>query len=128
MSDAEYEAYVLSAGRSVFWPLITKAISQKPLFGWGKAGMITCGASAYMLHIEDRIYRHPHNAYLELLLDFGVLGTIPWVVMYSSLALISYKLFRRGRDEIAVASRGMQSGAVVERFHRGNIRSILCSG
>ncbi|MFR3145951.1 O-antigen ligase family protein [Eubacterium callanderi] len=52
---------IQSSGRDVIQTNILDMIYQKPIFGWGVAGEVS------------RIGTYPHNIFLEILVDFGVL-------------------------------------------------------
>lgn len=82
----------LTAGRSVAWPLVIEKISEAPILGYGREAMKRTGISSriYLDYMDSA--PHPHNAYLELLLDNGLIGfiiIIPffWLVIKNSLSL-----------------------------------------
>ena len=80
--------------------------AKGPAFGFG--GM---ACSRTELHEEwlkrGDAPKHPHNAYLELLLDMGVIGFVPVMLLYGGIFLMSWQLFRDRRDNLAAAVGGM---------------------
>lgn len=91
------DSYAMTSGRTDAWPVVIDRIVQSPLIGYGALSMIRTGAAAevaYLLNTSEgeRGFPHPHNAYLWLLLDTGILGTVPilffWIiVLYRSRKL-----------------------------------------
>jgi O-antigen ligase len=91
------DSYQMTSGRTDAWPVIIDRIKQSPLTGYGTLSMIRAGAQAEVdekldVNEGERGFSHPHNAYLWLLLDTGILGTVPillfWViVLYRSKKL-----------------------------------------
>ena len=47
-------------------------IKEAPLFGYGRLAMRRTGLSAFLMEQLGESFPHPHNAYLEQLLDNGV--------------------------------------------------------
>ena len=55
-----------TSGRTGMWRDVLQAIVEKPIFGWGEA----------QTHIVSLPLAQPHNVVLQLLLAWGILGTI----------------------------------------------------
>nr|WP_319554859.1 O-antigen ligase family protein [uncultured Vibrio sp.] len=62
----------ISSGRIALWEESISLISQKPLFGYGPE------AHAFETKIG---FLQPHNSLLQSLLEFGFIGTIPFLIM-----------------------------------------------
>ena len=85
----------LASGRLLMWPYVIDKISQSPLVGYGRLAMKRTG-------LYDRIETehpgtgapHPHNMYLETLLDNGLLGSLPILLFWWMVVLYSARLFR----------------------------------
>ena len=64
----------ITSGRSVVWPVVIAQIKKSPLIGYGRQGMTTTGTAAYVHDVLEDSFPHPHEAYLEMLLDAGIIG------------------------------------------------------
>lgn len=62
----------VSIGRFMLWQESLSLIAKKPFFGYGPE------AHAFETKIG---YLQPHNALLQSLLEFGIVGTIPFLIM-----------------------------------------------
>lgn len=97
----------ITAGRSTdLWPPALDQFAKGPAVGFG--GM---ACSRTELHEEwlkrGDAPRHPHNAYLEILLDMGVIGFVPVMILYGGIFIITLRLFRNRQDDLAAAVGGM---------------------
>jgi O-antigen ligase len=52
-------------------------------------------------------FAHPHNAYLQWILDNGIIGFIIIILFYSAILKCSYSLFRDSRSSIFTAIGGI---------------------
>jgi O-antigen ligase len=88
------DSYALTSGRSVVWPYVIHKISEAPLFGYGQLAMQRTGL-AYNLIVQNGEYvTHPHSMYLEILLDNGILGSLPIFFFFGLVVVYSARLFR----------------------------------
>jgi len=70
--EGQHDMGTLTAGRDVIWPAALEGISAAPLVGYGVHGYVM--SPAILVSISNGGGElHPHNAYLEALLDHGVL-------------------------------------------------------
>ena len=98
----------ITAGRVTdLWPVAIDAFGKSPLLGYG-------GYACSRTQIRDRWIEtgggapsHPHNAYLEVLLDMGIIGFLPAMVLYGGILAITLRLFRVRDDPLAAAVGGM---------------------
>jgi len=93
--QATVDEEALTAGRSVVWPYVVDKILGSPVVGYGKLAMTRTG----LYHRIEAEHPgtgapHPHNMYLETLLDNGVLGSVPIVAFWLVILLYSGRLFR----------------------------------
>lgn len=96
----------VTSGRTVIWPAVIKQIGKSPLFGYGRDGFDFSGVAEYCaIQLEDP-FPHPHNAYLEWMLDSGVIGLLLILPFYGFVLINSSKLFRHS-DGLASAAGGM---------------------
>lgn len=105
----------ITAGRATdIWPSVLDQIAQSPIWGYGRLGILRTPAQ------EDVKLRmgqadcptHPHNAYLEVLLDGGVLSAIPMGLIFLSLTIVAIQLCRDRRDVVFRAVGGALLAAV----------------
>ena len=64
-------------GRTDLWPLVIDAIWKQPIFGYGFGGFwhgLNGVGSAAIWRATGWTPSHPHNGYLQLLLDLGLFG------------------------------------------------------
>jgi hypothetical protein len=95
-------AYEMTSGRDIAWPVVIEEIRKAPWIGYGREAMVTTGTADRLMADYDESFPHPHQAYLELILDNGIVvffwlflsfsiwpgtaspmswyGTIPWSV------------------------------------------------
>jgi O-antigen ligase len=85
--------YEVTSGRTLIWPYVLEKIGQSPLIGYGRAGMDRTGLVARLWRELGESFPHPHNAYLEWLLDNGVLGFLLVMPFYVTLLWVSARLF-----------------------------------
>lgn len=94
----------LTAGRNLLWPRVIDTISQAPLIGYGRAAMQRTGISAWYAdsqgNDQDHYIHHPHNAYLEVLLDSGVIGLLVALALYGYLLTAGFSLVRDRRSPV----------------------------
>jgi O-antigen ligase len=97
----------LSAGRLAVWPYMIAKIGDSPFVGFGKLGYQRSGLHEYLAAHVDDTFPHPHNAYIEWLLDNGWLGMAPMVVLYGLVLVLSLALFTDSRHPMFVAAGGV---------------------
>jgi O-antigen ligase len=79
---AHQNDFAITSGRNTVWPLVIDKINENPLFGYGRQAMQTTGLAAYVTEKLHDSFPHPHEAYLEMLLDNGILGFLCIVPIY----------------------------------------------
>jgi O-antigen ligase len=87
--------YSMTSGRTLIWPHVVDRIGESPLVGHGRLAMRRTGLTAYLLqeYGEGEAVYHPHNIYLETLLDNGILGSLPIFILWGIIILYSTRLF-----------------------------------
>jgi O-antigen ligase len=106
----EYEA---SAGRTAIWPVVIAKIKKEPLIGYGRQGMWRTGTVAYLFTVMNEDFGHPHNAYLEWILDNGLLGFIPVILFYLLILYKAFQLFLEKRSAACSAAGGVACALVL---------------
>ncbi len=98
----------VTAGRSTdLWPAAFEQFYANPLLGYGGEACSRTELRDRWLEHGSTAPTHPHNAYLQLLLDVGLIGFVPIMLLYGGLWLLALKLFRERRDRLAAAVGGM---------------------
>jgi O-antigen ligase len=117
-SDAgnqQVDAYEATSGRNIAWPYVIDYIEKNPIVGYGRQAMMRAGVyQKIMADTEDtESFPHPHNAYLESLLDSGIIGffcTVPFFLMILSKG---FSLFLDKEAPICSAAGGMVCALVL---------------
>jgi O-antigen ligase len=115
----EADLYTITSGRVFAWPFVIEKIKEAPAFGYGKEAMIRTGLTAFLMEEFGEGFPHPHNAYLELLLDNGVVGFVIVVPFYLLVVYYSLSLFRDSRSLVFVAVGGIAAALVVALLTAG---------
>ncbi len=97
----------ITSGRTDMWPYVIAKIKQAPLLGYGRLGIITTGLSSDLQVEIGEGFGHPHNAYLEILLDDGVLGFLFILPVYVMITHRSFRLFWEGECMLYQVAGGM---------------------
>jgi O-antigen ligase len=98
--------YTITAGRTLIWPYVVEKIGQAPFFGYGREAMQRTGLAAFLLEELGEVFPHPHNAYLQWLLDNGLVGFVLTMPFYVMVLVVSASLFRDSRSPVFVAGGG----------------------
>lgn len=71
-------------GRSFIWEGVLSAISYKPVLGYGLTSFWSVNPYSYYFVIPTYgwIPNHAHNGYLDLVLDFGIIGTVAVLALF----------------------------------------------
>ncbi len=113
MIVSENDSYEMTSGRTLIWPYVIEKIKEEPITGYGRRAMIRTGMFKYLEEQYNELFAHPHNAYLEILLDNGVIGFVVVVPLYILLLGRSLKLFRRPDDRLANVVGGITSAILI---------------
>ena len=94
--QTDVDEYEITSGRNLIWPHVVTHIGQSPLVGYGRLAMQRTGLTRYLgqEYGESEAFPHPHNMYLETLLDNGILGSMPIFLFWGIMLIYSTKLFR----------------------------------
>lgn len=92
----------ITSGRTTtIWPAAMEEIEKHSVLGFG-------GEATRRSGLSDRISTsHPHNAYLEALLDMGLVGLVTVIALYGAIFAMTLSLFRNREDRLAAAVGGM---------------------
>ena len=101
------DLYTVTAGRTFAWPFVLDEILQAPLFGHGREGMRRTGVTLFLLTEYSESFPHPHNAYLQWMLDNGLIGMIPVFLFFLFIGRMSLRLFLDEEDKFGVTAGGV---------------------
>jgi len=96
----------VTAGRSRIWPYVIEKIQERPWIGWGRKAQRRTGLALFAQEELGDRFGHPHNAYLEMLLDSGIVGFVPVMLLYGVVLFQGLSLFRDSRSPVFVAAGG----------------------
>jgi O-antigen ligase len=107
--QTQTDAYEVTSGRTIAWSYVIPKIYASPLVGYGRQAMIRVGLYQKIMDDYDggETFPHPHNAYLELLLDNGLIGFVIIIPIYVIFFLLSYRVLRDRTDPICAAVGGV---------------------
>jgi O-antigen ligase len=107
MGEEYTDDYEVTAGRTLIWPYVIDKIAEAPVLGHGRLAMVRTGLRNHLLIEYGEHFPHPHNAYLECLLDNGALGFICIIPFYALLVFYCARQFRDKRDPWRAAIGGV---------------------
>ncbi|MFT7153330.1 MAG: exopolysaccharide production protein ExoQ [Nitrospinales bacterium] len=85
------------SGRTDLWPYAIKAVSEQPWFGYGfSVFWDSKDANQQILRHFSWSPGHAHNGFIQLLIDFGLVGAIPVLFLYLKVSRFSIKLYSMG--------------------------------
>ena len=100
------DSYTITAGRIIIWPYVIDKIVDRPLVGHGRLAMVRTGLAHFLATQLDEGFAHPHNAYLEMLFDNGLIGFVLVLPFYGVVLWYSFRLFLDSRSPTFVAIGG----------------------
>lgn len=103
----EIDEYAMTSGRNLAWPHVIDAIKESPVTGYGRQAMSTTGIRDQLWTELGESFPHPHNAYLEVWLDNGVIGLAIVLLLFLTLFYRSLRLLRDREDPVATAVGGL---------------------
>lgn len=116
--EATVDDYSVTSGRTLIWPLVVGKITESPLIGYGRLGMTRTGLVDKLWDELDESFPHPHNMYLETLMDNGLIGSLPILIFWAVIVLYSARLFRSG-NRLYSAVGGLSLALVLAQLFAG---------
>jgi len=108
-ANRDIDIYAITSGRTLAWPLVIESIGERPFLGYGRLGMKNAtGLTLTMFHLYgvSDAFPHPHNAYLEFILDNGLLGALPVFLLFFLFLKYSLSLFKDNRNKLFIVVGG----------------------
>ena len=90
--------YTVTSGRSFAWPFVIEKIGERPLVGYGRDAMIRTGVAGMLWADYGEAFPHPHNAYLQWIMDNGIVAAIPVFAMFAIFIRRAKSLFDDDSD------------------------------
>lgn len=115
----EEDSSEITSGRTTIWPYVIKKIEQSPVIGYGRYAMMRTGLSDWLESELGEEFGHPHNAYLEILIDNGVIGLLCVLPVYFLCFKKSLSLFRDRDDALYEAAGGIACALLLALFITG---------
>ena len=111
--DGESESGIIEAddskitsGRTAIWPYVLEKIGEAPIIGYGRLAMRRTGLTNWLSEELSEDFGHPHNAYLEQLLDNGIVGFLAIIPFFFLSLREAFRLFRDRTDSLVAAVGG----------------------
>ncbi len=92
MGQQYVDEYEVTAGRTIIWPFVLDKIGESPYIGFGRLSLKRTGLADFFSTRLNEVFEHPHNAYLEWLLDNGILGFLVIIPFYILVLVESIRL------------------------------------
>ncbi len=103
----------ISAGRLTnIWPPTIEEIGNAPLFGQGRLTILRTQLFDRILAAEGDVPTHPHNAYLEMLLDSGMVGLLITLMLFVGVPIAVFAGWRSA-DPLLIAARDTGLAAAI---------------
>ncbi len=109
----QHDESEITSGRNVIWPLVIGKIKESPFMGYGRMATLRTGLSAVGQEEFGEPFDHPHEAYLEILLDNGVIGFVCILPLFYLVITRSLVLFRDRTEPIYEAAGGVALALVL---------------
>ncbi len=110
--------YLVTSGRTLIWPYVIDKIGESPVVGYGRLAMQRTGLTAFLGNQFNEPLPHPHNMYLQTLLDNGILGSLPILLLYVAVVIYSARLFR-SNNRLYSAIGGLALALTLAEFFGG---------
>jgi O-antigen ligase len=106
------DEYEITSGRNLAWPLVIDKIKENPIFGYGREAMTTTGTAGRLRSELAESFPHPHNAYLEVLLDNGLIGFFCIIPFYLAMLWHATRLLLDRENPLCTAVGGVACALV----------------
>ena len=113
------DLYTVTSGRVIAWPLVIEKILESPVLGYGKQAMKREGISMQLITELGESFPHPHNMYLEWLLDNGIIGFLPVIILYLLFIKYSLSLFLDSSYKLYVVTGGFCASLILALLAAG---------
>ncbi|MHC4560221.1 MAG: O-antigen ligase family protein, partial [Planctomycetota bacterium] len=95
MGQVTYDEETVGAGRFAMWRQVIPKIGESLFLGYGRKATLRTGLGQVIKETQEiEFFGHPHNVYLETMLENGILGSLPIVLFWGIVVIYSTILFR----------------------------------
>jgi O-antigen ligase len=115
-SENEVDIATLTADRDTIWNLALEQFKKAPLIGYGRLAMQRTGASRSFMDEFGSPIGHAHCAYIEQLIDNGIVGLLIVLLFYSTLTRKSFSLLQDKKTPLHVAVGGVALALVLAQL------------
>jgi O-antigen ligase len=126
----------ISGGRTTdLWPPTVDEIVRAPVGGHGRLAIWRTSLRQRIEQLTGGCPNHPHNAYLEMLLDSGAVGLIITILLFVGFPVLAYRRRRQGDPLLTtVLHAGLAAAATIlimgisgqTFWPREGVDAILC--
>lgn len=111
----------ITSGRSLIWPYVIQKIGESPIIGYGRLAMIRTGLHKRVSEeiFGEADFAHPHNAYLEILLDAGYIGLLGVMIFFIVILWHSFRLLLDRKDSLFGAVGGFAAALLLSLLIAG---------
>ena len=89
-------------GRVLLWPLVLEMINESLYFGYGFKAFWDSSAAFEILNFINWLPPHAHNGYLDILLDFGIIGLFLFILIIFKILIKSRQILKYGNNEVII--------------------------
>lgn len=126
-ADADWDA--ISAGRTTYiWPAALNQFADSPMIGRGRYTILRTGMYDAIYDVAGSVPTHPHNSYLEILIDAGVIGLSICLIGMAGIARAGFTLMRHRHDPLMTAVGAIGLIGVVTELSAGVAGSSFYPG
>lgn len=115
----EYDIDTITAGRPEIWAPMVEVIQGALLIGEGRVAILRTPARAKIEAAIGICPSHPHNAFLEMLADGGIVGTLMMLGFYAAFFMTVVRLFRIRWSPLSTAVGGLALALLASRLVTG---------
>lgn len=115
-SDDSVDVKTLTAGRNGIWRLSLEQFWEAPILGHGRLAILRTGIGQRAIVELNEFFGHPHNAYIEQLLDNGIIGLLIILLFYLTMVRRSFSLFRDKNNSLHIAVGGVALALILAQL------------
>lgn len=117
-------------GRIPIWGAVLGEVGERPLFGYGYGGFWTSRRVEEFSSLFNWTFMHSHSAYLETLLNVGIVGLVVGLTVVIGAIVASSRAYRRTGDEAfhfvtALLVLALVHGFLDSSFARDGIETFI---
>ena len=116
ISEDSTDFGTLTAGRDGIWRLCLEQFWNAPLIGHGRQAIFRTGVVSRAIEELGEPFGHPHSAYLEQLIDNGLIGLIIVLLFYLTITWKSLSLFREKVNPVYIAVGGIAPSSIMTQL------------